>query len=440
MVGNEKTSGTMSAIPYHPLPAYAISCVVCGQDFKAADQVTQHPCGHLFHTHCLTDPWDDKSGTECKQCGATINPKIAPREFIFATPSAPARPAALTSVSAQGAPVYNMADAEDAKASQSACAADTQHVLMVKPSRPQPAPAFAYEDEWWNWKGDNPPLAAGAPSGPQNLHELLQHHHAPTPSYRNFPPPNDPTAHYPVDTTLADGRQCLLLDIGSVGNLAGDQWVKSVALEAMRNGGNPSYVPRERALNVSGVGRGTQVAQMDCHLPIALRSTEDEVGQAYVHHGSITIPALQDSATPGLLGLVSMRHNRTLLDTINNKVHFLGPGDLDIEKHLPAGSKTFQCEYSQSGHMVLPCCEFTGRIDAETKLSLYASEPVPSAAPTSGGSNSADAGRGRTLQRSSSADQVGHKRSSSKASNTSTTSAPPALALHAQMEKSGAQN
>ena len=34
------------------------------------------------------------------------------------------------------------------------------------------------------------------------------------------------TRAYDVETRLPDGRQALLFDIGSVGNLAGDQWVQ----------------------------------------------------------------------------------------------------------------------------------------------------------------------------------------------------------------------
>ena len=43
-------------------------------------------------------------------------------------------------------------------------------------------------------------------------------------------------AVYPVETRLASGKPALLLDIGSVGNLAGDEWVKQQALLATKAG------------------------------------------------------------------------------------------------------------------------------------------------------------------------------------------------------------
>ena len=44
---------------------------------------------------------------------------------------------------------------------------------------------------------------------------------------------------FPVETALADGRPALLLDIGSVGNLAGDQWAQAQEVEATKAGRHP---------------------------------------------------------------------------------------------------------------------------------------------------------------------------------------------------------
>jgi hypothetical protein len=58
-------------------------------------------------------------------------------------------------------------------------------------------------------------------------------------------------------TRLEDGRPILLLDIGSVGNLTGDQWLKDTGRLAMRHGRRPEQYRRERPLDVSGVGNGS---------------------------------------------------------------------------------------------------------------------------------------------------------------------------------------
>ena len=61
---------------------------------------------------------------------------------------------------------------------------------------------------------------------------------------------------YHVETRLPNGKPALLLDIGSVGNLAGDEWVRQQAAMAIRAGLRPEQRKRERPLTVRGVGQG----------------------------------------------------------------------------------------------------------------------------------------------------------------------------------------
>ena len=42
-------------------------------------------------------------------------------------------------------------------------------------------------------------------------------------------------------------------------------------------------------------------------------------------------------------------------------MHFAGPGDYNLEKALPPGTDCFQCELAPSGHMVIPCCEYSNK-------------------------------------------------------------------------------
>ena len=55
-----------------------------------------------------------------------------------------------------------------------------------------------------------------------------------------------------------------------------------------------------------------------------------------------------------------MRSKRAVMDMNTLRIHFLGPGDYELESALPPGTETFQCEQSPSGHMVLPCCHYIG--------------------------------------------------------------------------------
>ena len=145
---------------------------------------------------------------------------------------------------------------------------------------------------------------------------------------------------YRANTRLADGRPALLVDPGSVGNLCGDSWAKSVAIAAHRAGHKPSFTKRERLLNVKGVGKGAQQCKYDCTLPIALRSAAGDS----VTLGSLITPTISGSEIPGLLGLASIRKNRGILDCNTTQLHFCGPGDYDLQKVLPPGSDSFALE------------------------------------------------------------------------------------------------
>ena len=94
-----------------------------------------------------------------------------------------------------------------------------------------------------------------------------------------------------IHTRLADGRPSTIIDLGSVGNLCGDQWAREVAQAAAQNGCNPSYKPRPRPLKVSGVGNGSQECHFDCTLPIALREANTDTA----NQGKLTNPAVHKS-------------------------------------------------------------------------------------------------------------------------------------------------
>ena len=161
---------------------------------------------------------------------------------------------------------------------------------------------------------------------------------------------------YHVQTRLPDGRIAIIVDPGSVGNLGGDKWCKDVAVSGARAGKKPTYKKRPKPLSVSGVGHGSQQCNYDCHLPIALR--HDRTND--VSHGEITLPAVQGSDMPGLLGNQSLIDNKAIWDFENMKLYFVGPGEYDLEKALPPGTDVFQLERAPSGHIVLPICEFDG--------------------------------------------------------------------------------
>ncbi len=146
---------------------------------------------------------------------------------------------------------------------------------------------------------------------------------------------------------------------------------------AAKNGHWPSYEKRARPLRVSGVGNGSQECTYDCKLPVAFRLAGEAQGGGQQTNalsiGQLTTPAVKGSDLPGLLGLTALRKNRAILDFNTLKLHFCGPGDYEIERGLPTGTDSYQLEVAPSGHLVLPCCEYTpGSTSTEHSLTLMA--------------------------------------------------------------------
>ena len=100
-----------------------------------------------------------------------------------------------------------------------------------------------------------------------------------------------------------------------------------------------------------GVGNGSQTCAYDCMSPIGL-TTVDGVSIT----AQYTAPIIDDSELPMLLGLQSLRENRSILDMHNLKLHFCGEAGAKIEPG--PGAVTFDLEISPSGHLVLPCSAF----------------------------------------------------------------------------------
>ena len=127
---------------------------------------------------------------------------------------------------------------------------------------------------------------------------------------------------------------------------------------------------------------------------MALRQSEEETGPAKTVHAELTTPTVAGSDLPGLLGLTALRKNRAVIDFSTLRMHFCGPGDIEVGKALPPGSDTFQLEVAPSGHIVLPCCEFKAESPvSDYSLTLMAREGTDSGGAVSSGSLMAEAAR-----------------------------------------------
>ena len=123
--------------------------------------------------------------------------------------------------------------------------------------------------------------------------------------------------------------------------------------QALTNAGRPlddiEQIRREKTLNVSGVGSGSQACNYNTHIPVAIPTQEGTI------RAMLKVPTMPNSDLPGILGLQSLRNARSIIDTVSNKLYMLGPGDYDLIKAMPPGTSVVQLEESPSGHLMMPC-------------------------------------------------------------------------------------
>ena len=109
----------------------------------------------------------------------------------------------------------------------------------------------------------------------------------------------------------------------------------------------PEYKNRDRTLTCRGVGAGSQSSDWDVRHTIALGTGRLD---------TYTAPELPDSCVPGILGRLSMKGLRALLDTFTGVMYLVGPGGYELR--LSPGSEKHDLHESAMGHLMLPCSNF----------------------------------------------------------------------------------
>ena len=142
-------------------------------------------------------------------------------------------------------------------------------------------------------------------------------------------------------------REGLLIDPGAHDNLTGDAWVHRVQAILKKHNMDVDEVTMDRSLTVEGVGAGSQECATKTLVPMIL-----ETGDT----GTYQSPVIPNSDVPALLGNKTLERRRSLIDTFNHKLYFVGPGDYEIK--LPPGSLTLDLEKTESGHLLLPITAF----------------------------------------------------------------------------------
>ena len=206
----------------------------------------------------------------------------------------------------------------------------------------------------------------------------------------------DPTSEHRPNVSLSymslalpNGRPAVMLDIGSVGNIAGSKWIDLVVRWAAKHGYKSQTRKRLKPLTVSGVGHGCQQATVDYRLPCAFPIGEgtgpiDQSQGPSAIHASLDMPSLPDSDTPGLMGLMAVRKYSGIIGTHNVKlyVNTKGNADFNLLQYLPPGYKEIQCHFAASGHMMANCCEYMAPQDSD-QLAFAVKRTEESSPPTS---------------------------------------------------------
>jgi len=340
------------------------TCTVCIQEFVAGERVIRLLCRHVFHGTCWsrltlsTDPSSATSFPDCPNC-RSLGQIIAMWDYVD--------PMELTQ---PGVP--NMITEPRMTVPPGVVPIEINTPRSVQTEHPWGTPSSTFS-------GIVPP------STYTDANDWV--------IPEDIGPGREEGFTYHVDTRLRDGRPSLLIDPGSVGNLGGDQWAREASKVAIDHHRRPEQVPRARALDVTGVGHGSQSCTHNCRIPIMMRQLNGQFTS-----GTFETPVVPGSELPALLGLKSLTQARCILDLTTNQIHLCGPGKPQFE--LPPGSESYQLEIAPSGHLMLPCSEFrladrhprTTANSSENSLSLTTVEHNPTA---SGSSSSGPSGDGR---------------------------------------------
>ena len=140
----------------------------------------------------------------------------------------------------------------------------------------------------------------------------------------------------------------MIVDIGAWTNLMGENLCRELTRRAMTQGYQPSQSKMAGGLTIQGVGNGTQECRWQVTCPIAVPY---EDGQSRLHKITAPIVGGTGAHLPGLLGLRSLEHERSIIDTGIRMLHFLCKGEAKIE--LPPGSAAIPLRKAPSGHLVI---------------------------------------------------------------------------------------
>ena len=160
------------------------------------------------------------------------------------------------------------------------------------------------------------------------------------------------TLCYHGNTKLADGRQGLLVDPGAWSNLAGENWTQDMSKKAMTAGHNVAQGRLSKPMTVAGVGRDTDRAEWEVHMPIALLDSD---GVGLLHEFRVPVIGGEGANLPALLGLQSMSRQNAVLEMAPGAEYLKLPGPGGYTVTWPPGTVRYKLEKAKmwSSHLTL---------------------------------------------------------------------------------------
>jgi hypothetical protein len=312
----------------NPFDGSVDKCAICLEVFQGGDPVCRLLCRHVFHEVCM-NTYSKNARVLTVACPECRGPANDPRNYVYI---------------AENQFVLSESSGDEsvrlrAMGTRQTPDSPASSTLAVRPPANQ---VYLHRREV--------SASSGSHSWPQlNANETF------LPTWTIETPGTQTELCYHGNTCLPDGREGLLIDPGAWSNLAGQSWVHRMCTKALKAGLKVKQARMDKPLNVAGVGHGTNKAEWEVKMPIALGDTD---GTVLMHNYTAPTVTGAGSELPALLGLQSMSKQNGVLEMAAGNEYLTLPGPGGYTVTWSPGTARYKLERAPSGHLILPCDEY----------------------------------------------------------------------------------
>ena len=165
--------------------------------------------------------------------------------------------------------------------------------------------------------------------------------------------PEKETVHLKnLENCKVEDRQTILLDIGAIHNVAGENTVKQMEKAARDAGLQSTYSQRSRVLAVNGVGEGSAPCYQQADIPIAV-GYENRPAEQCTYRTNVATGIGCD--LPAIMGSLSMEDRDAVLLLRKGRQQIIFPGKEGYKIEWSAGTKICPIRKADSRHYVIEC-------------------------------------------------------------------------------------